>query len=295
MQNNCPVCSSEQTSLLHKVKDHFLTGEKFIIWKCDNCDFCFTIQAPGENKISEYYKSEEYISHSDTSKGLTNRLYHLARQWMLRSKFNIIRKYSIKNQGKLLDIGCGTGYFAAYMNKKNWDCIGIEADRDAKKYAEERFGLKVFGLNDMKSFNSSEFNVVTLWHVLEHLSSPKEVLNEISRILDEKGICIIALPNTGSFDAHYYKNYWAAWDVPRHLWHFNISSFKNLIENSGLHLIAIKRMPLDSFYISMISEKYRGSGISFLKGLLIGKIGWISSWFDKSKSSSLIYILVKES
>lgn len=295
MRNSCPVCSSEQTSLLHIVKDHFLSGEDFNIWKCENCNFCYTIDPPAENKISEYYKSEEYISHSDTTKGLTNRLYHMARQWMLRSKFSIIRKYSIKKQGKLLDIGCGTGYFAAYMNDKNWDSIGIEADQDAKKYAEEKFGLKVFSLNDLNSFKSSEFSVVTLWHVLEHLTSPKEVLGEISRVLDQKGICIIALPNTDSFDAHYYKTYWAAWDVPRHLWHFNISSFGNLIENSGLHLRAIKRMPLDSFYISMLSEKYRGSGISLLKGLVIGKIGWISSWFKKSKSSSLVYILVKES
>ncbi len=295
MQNNCPVCSSEHTSLLHKVKDHFLTGEDFNIWKCDNCNFCFTIDPPAENKISEYYKSEEYISHSNTSKGLTNRLYHMARQWMLRSKFSIIQKYSIKKRGRLLDIGCGTGYFASYMNNKDWDSIGIEADQNAKKYAEEKFGLKVSSLNDLKSFSSSEFNVVTLWHVLEHLSSPKEILDEISRILDEKGICIVALPNTDSYDANYYKTYWAAWDVPRHLWHFNISSFKNIIENSGLRLRAIKRMPLDSFYISMLSEKYRGSGISFLKGLVIGKIGWISSWFKKYKSSSLIYILVKES
>ena len=295
MQNNCPVCSSEHTSFFKKVKDHFLSGEDFNIRKCDNCNFCFTIDPPAENKISEYYKSEEYISHSDTSKGLTNRLYHLARKWMLRSKYLIVRKYSCKKQGRLLDIGCGTGYFAAYMNAKNWDSIGIEADPDAKKYAEERFGIKVFSLGDIKSFKSSEFNVVSLWHVLEHLSSPKEVIIEINRILGENGVCIIALPNTDSFDANYYKEDWAAWDVPRHLWHFNISSFKRLTKDSGLKLISARRMPLDSFYISILSEKYRGSGIAFMRGLLIGKLGWISSWFKKTKSSSLIYILVKES
>jgi 2-polyprenyl-3-methyl-5-hydroxy-6-metoxy-1,4-benzoquinol methylase len=214
---------------------------------------------------------------------------------MLRNKFRIINKYSGKKQGKLLDIGSGTGYFAAYMNERNWISTGIEADQDARSFAEEKFGLTVYKLNDIKSFNASEFNVVTLWHVLEHLPSPKEVLRDISRILDEKGICVIALPNTDSFDAHYYNKHWAAWDVPRHLWHFNLSSFKRLAKDSGLKLISTRRMPLDSFYISMLSEKYRGSVMSFLKGIIAGKIGWISSWFNKSRSSSLIYILEKES
>ncbi len=295
MQHKCPLCSSESTSLLYTVSDHFLSREDFNIWKCDYCKFCFTIDPPDENKISKYYKSEDYISHSDTSKGITNRLYHIARRWMLRSKFRTVSKASGKKQGKLLDIGCGTGYFAAYMNDRHWNSIGIEADIDAKKYAEEKFGLTVLSLDEIQSFSASEFNVVTLWHVLEHLWSPKEVLNEISRILDKTGVCIIALPNNDSFDAHYYKKYWAAWDVPRHLWHFNLSSFKSLIKDSDLQLRSFSRMPLDSFYISILSERYRGSGISFLKGIAIGKIAWISSWFKKSKSGSLIYILEKKS
>jgi 2-polyprenyl-3-methyl-5-hydroxy-6-metoxy-1,4-benzoquinol methylase len=294
MQNNCPVCSGKSVSSLFTVKDHFFSGEEFEILGCKDCSLSYTLNAPDETEIAKYYKSDEYISHSDTKKGITNRLYHIARSWMLGKKSRIVEKMVVRKKGSLLDIGCGTGYFASHMVKKGWTCCGIETDKDARKYAEDVKGLDVFGPEKLSGFTSGEFDVVTLWHVLEHLPHPKDILKEISRLLDSKGLCIIALPNTDSYDAKFYGKDWAAWDVPRHLWHFNRSSFIKLIEDSDLSLKSVRRMPLDSFYISILSERYLGSRWSFLKGITIGKIGWIFSWFNRSRSSSLIYILKKE-
>lgn len=294
MQNNCPVCSGKSVSSLLTVKDHFLSGEEFEILRCKDCSFSYTLNTPNETEIGKYYKSDEYISHSDTKKGITNRLYHIARSWMLGKKSRIATKMTIQKKGSLLDIGCGTGYFASHMVRKGWTCCGIETDKDARKHAEDAFGLDVYGPEELSNFTSGEFDVVTLWHVLEHLPNPKEVIKEISRLLDNRGTCIIALPNTDSHDAKYYGKDWAAWDVPRHLWHFNRSSFTKLIEDSDLSLKSVRRMPLDSFYISLLSERYQGSRWSFIRGMIIGKIGWIYSWFKRDKSSSLIYILKKE-
>ncbi len=212
---------------------------------------------------------------------------------MISQKFKIVKKSSSVPSGKIIDIGCGTGYFAGFMKNKGWNSAGIESDPDAKRFAENNFGLHVYNLKHLDKFDPGEFDSVTMWHVLEHLFHPGDILTKIHSLLKNKGTCIIALPNRDSLDARYYKEMWAAYDVPRHLWHFNIESFNTLIKKSSFQIKKIKRMPFDAFYISIISERYKGSRIAIVKGLLFGTYSWIVSLFDKSKSSSLIYVLTK--
>jgi SAM-dependent methyltransferase len=277
----------------HICTDHFISGETFATEQCEECGFVFTQDYPGEESIGRYYESEEYISHSDTSEGIINKLYRLSRNLMLLKKSAIIRHATGLKTGNLLDIGSGTGYFADFMKRKGWKVRGIEISAKARDFSRAQFGLKVLDPAEIGQLEPSQFDCITLWHVLEHFQDPVKYMKDISRLLKPDGVCVVALPNSGSYDAEKYKEYWAAWDVPRHLWHFSPFTFRRFAENEGFEITAIKRLPLDVFYISAISEKYKGSKLHFLKGMITGKWFWLLSSFNILKSSSLIYILRK--
>ena len=213
---------------------------------------------------------------------------------MLTKKFRIISRFSGIPTGSLLDIGCGTGYFPAFMKSKGWSAVGIESDKNASEFASKNLGIDVYILNDLETLREEPFDAITLWHVLEHLYNPKKLIEDAFHLLKNDGILVIALPNNDSLDASLYKQDWAAWDVPRHLWHFNFDSFSKLIDGTGFSLIRTLRMPFDSFYVSILSEKASNKKLSFLRGIVTGLIGWCFSLFRKRKSSSLIYILKKE-
>ncbi len=292
--NNCPACESSDIKTRYICTDKLVSGEEFPVVECSNCGILFTDKLPEESSFGSYYKSEDYISHSDTKQGLFNKIYHIARNRMLRQKFNIVCTYSGLHKGELLDIGCGTGYFPGYMKSKGWNAIGIESDSDAAAFAIEKFGIEILKPEVLHKLPKGNFNAVTLWHVLEHLADAKSLLPEISKLMSKDGVLTIAVPNNKSYDARMYREKWAAWDVPRHLWHFNISSLKEFIRDTDLELIKILRMPLDAFYVSVLSEKNYNSKLAIVKGFIIGFFGLIASAFDKSASSSLIYILKKK-
>ena len=291
MKSNCIVCGSDSVSGHIDVTDWFLSKESFSIISCGNCGFMRTSGAPSEDKIGNYYKSEEYISHSDNRKGITHSLYHWVRSLMLRRKFRLVQKYSDCKKGKLLDIGCGTGYFPAFMKGNGWLAEGIEKDEDARNFAIDRFGLKVSSPGELISYHGTNTDVVTLWHVLEHIHDPANIMEDARKILRPGGACIVALPNCESIDARHFGPYWAAWDVPRHLWHFCMNTFCEFASGNGFEVVAIKRMPFDGFYVSILSSRYRSGGSGLLSGLLTGSWGWMTSLFRKSASSSLIYVL----
>lgn len=291
----CPVCNESKTGKLFSVTDYLLSKESFDLLKCEACGFIFTSDPPSPDAIGSYYKSEDYISHSDTTEGFFNRVYHLVRKIMLSKKYNLIKHYSGTNKGSILDIGCGTGYFPGYMKNKGWSALGIESDKQASAYASSKFGLDILEMDDIMSMPAEEFDAVTLWHVLEHLYEPSVTLSMADRILKEDGVLIIALPNNASFDARHYGAKWAAWDVPRHLWHFNQESFSRLVSGTGFEITTVRRMPFDVFYVSVLSEQNQGKRLAFIRGLLIGSIGWFSSLLEKSDCSSLIYVLKKKS
>ena len=289
---NCPVCGSTNIKSFLSCRDFCASGEIFNIEKCQNCGFAFTQQFPDEEEIGRYYDTPAYISHSDTRKGIINAAYHLVRKAMLRKKADLTERYAVPcKKGTLLDIGCGTGYYAATMKSRGWETVGIEKNRSAAAFSAEHQGIRALPPNELATFKEGTFDVITLWHVLEHLQELHWTAETLKRLLKQEGTLIIALPNEQSYDARHYKDYWAAWDVPRHLWHFSPDTFEKFITRYGFTIVERKRMPFDGFYISMLSEKYQKKSVPFIPGFLHGLIGWVASWFDYKKSSSVIYIL----
>ena len=229
----CPLCNSDKISLQFICTDHFISKETFQVYKCGECGFEFTQDYPEENDIGKYYESEEYISHSNTSKGISNKLYRIARNIMLHRKLDITRGASGLDTGRLIDIGSGTGYFADTMKRAGWDVTGIEINDRARNFSKSMFGLDVSGPDDISAMESGSVDCITLWHVLEHFHDPNKFAREVLRLLKPDGVCIIALPNSSSYDAKNYGKFWAAYDVPRHLWHFNPSTFSRFAEKTG--------------------------------------------------------------
>ena len=291
--DRCPLCSSEKIDVQFRCIDHFITNEQFAIVCCNSCGFLFTQDYPEENEIYKYYESDNYISHSDTSKGLVNKIYHLIRQLMLLRKRGIINRFTGLKSGSLLDVGSGTGHFASVMKKSGWAVKGVEISAKARNFSASTFDLEVISPEFLSALEANSFDCVTMWHVLEHFHDPFRYISDIIRLLKPGGVCIVALPNSGSFDAKYYRQTWAAYDVPRHLWHFDTVTFGDFSDKSGLKLERQLVLPFDVFYISALSEKYKGSRWPFITGLI--RAAWFSflTLFKRKRSSSVIYILRK--
>jgi len=285
---SCFICGSKEFLIFLDCKDHFLSQEKFKIIECENCGFKFISPRPDENEIGKYYQSEEYISHSGNKKGLVNLVYQIIKNYTIPKKFLLINKYS---KGKtILDIGCATGEFLNFFKSRNWRTFGIEPNEKAREFANENFGLDVYEENKIKKFENNYFDVITMWHVLEHVHNLNERVGEIKRILKNDGILFVALPNPDSFDAKYYKEYWAGYDVPRHLYHFNKLNVKELFDKFDMKIIQKIPMKFDAFYISLLSEKYKTGRKNWFRGLYNG---WISnlSGMKSNNHSSLIYLI----
>lgn len=264
----CPVCESTQFGTHLQVKDWMITHESFTIQKCNSCGFHFTNPIPNEETIGSYYKSEEYVSHSSTNKGLVNKLYNLVRNLTLDHKVSLIRSYTKGNS--VLDIGSGTGHFLNACVKEGLFVQGLEPDVDARNFAKEHFDLNLQELDTLKAIETNSKDVITMWHVLEHVYHLKRDVAEMVRVMKDNGTLFIAVPNMDSYDAKVYKEYWAAYDVPRHLYHFQENTIKQLFSQFGLECVKIVPMKFDAYYVSMLSEKYKGGNIvkAFLNGLL---------------------------
>ncbi len=287
---SCPVCKSTNINKFLESNDFSTSHEDYTIFKCNDCSFAFTQDIPDEESIGKYYKSEEYVSHSDTKKGLFFKLYHIVRNYMLKSKQKTVEKISGKKSGELLDIGTGTGYFINQMKTGGWTVTGIEQDEDARNFGKSNFGLNVFDKDKLFEFEENSFDVVTMWHVLEHIHRYNEYLTQIKKILKPGGKLIIAVPNYTSYDAKHYQKYWAAYDLPIHLWHFSPNSIKLLLSKYDFNLIKKKGMSFDSFYVSILSEKYKKSSLGLIKGVFFGGISLISAWGNVNNYSSIIYM-----
>jgi len=292
--NKCPLCGSGDIILLYECTDYLVSRERFPVYRCRSCTFIFTNNIPEEKEAARYYQSEEYISHSDNNNGLINSIYQYVRRWMLSSKLRMLKKESGLVKASVLDIGSGSGYFPAYLINKGWECQGIEISKEARHYAGERNNIGLKPPEDINNFENNSIDIVTMWHTLEHFYQPGEYLGSSYRILRDKGLLVIALPNHQSYDARKYREEWAAWDVPRHLWHHNIDTIKLLCDKYGFKLKSIYRLPFDAYYVSALTEKNKKSSIPLIKGFTTGFISWISSILIKRNTSSLVYIFRKD-
>lgn len=292
--NFCPVCNSKEISSVMSCVDYLTTKEEFTLCNCANCNFTFTQDFPNESSIAKYYDAPEYISHSDTKKGIINQLYHSARNIALKSKINLVNKYTNTTNKSLLDIGCGTGYFLEEAIKQRWNVSGIEKSESVRNGVNKRLGISVNDSDFLPQINSESKDAITMWHVLEHIENLNETMDHLHRILKKDGTVFIALPNKRSADAIHYKAFWAAYDVPRHLWHFSPSDFGQLAKKHNFELVKEKAMYFDPFYISMLSEKYKGTPLSSIVGLIKGGYFYLCSLFNTKKCSSIIYILKKQ-
>lgn len=282
--------SEKQSNLpSFNVKDFSVTGEEFTLVFDDYFEYFKTTPQPKEDQLSVYYKSEDYISHTDAKRNTLERLYHFVKNIALGEKVKLIN--SLKTDSNLLlDIGCGTGDFLKTASDNNWEVLGIEPYEQARSIANAKTKNSVFDVTHLKQLNDHSFDVITLWHVLEHLPDLDNQLSNIKRLLKPNGVLVIAVPNYRSYDAQFYKSFWAAYDVPRHLWHFSQRSISKLFEPYQMKVIQKKPMIFDAFYVSLLSEKYQYGRFRYIKAIWVG----LQSNFKAMRTgeySSLIYIL----
>ncbi len=284
----CIVCENKSFTLFLKCKDHFLSKEDFTIQECQKCGFRITNPRPFENHLGEYYESDEYISHSNTKKGLVSAIYQKVRNHTLKKKYQLLTAFCDK--GKILDVGCATGEFLNVFKQNDWTVYGIEPNENARNFAISNYGLDIGAEDNIKKLDPKSFDVVTMWHVLEHVSELNERINEIKILLKNNGILVIAVPNCNSLDAKIYKEYWAAYDLPRHLYHFTQNSITGLLNKHKFELKKIIPMKFDSYYVSLLSEKYKSGKQKYLKAAWNGFRSNLYARSNKNEYSSLIYI-----
>lgn len=277
---------STTTKAYLKVKDHSVSGEVFDLVLNEQLHLLKTEPQPTAENLGSYYESEDYISHTDGKRSLFEKLYHTVKQKALKDKVKLVTRYQ-PAKGKLLDIGAGTGDFLVAAKKAGWQTQGIEPSEKAKAIATEK------GVNFAESLDSvadHTYDAITMWHVLEHVPDVEKQIAELKRILKPDGILIVAVPNYRSYDAQYYGSYWAAYDVPRHLWHFSKTAIKKLFNAEAMEVIKILPMVFDSFYVSLLSEKYKTGKMNFLKGFWVG-LKSNAKASSTSEYSSHIYVI----
>ena len=288
----CPICGHTEFSNFLICNDHLVTDESFAIVQCNNCGLKLTNPRPTSENLYKYYDSPNYDSHKEQTSSLVDIVYNLARKFALSNKLGLINSLS-PDKGHLLDVGCGTGAFIEYCSNNRWDVTGIENVERARSIAEKTSSAKVFSSLDEVNVEK-EFEVITLWHVLEHLGDLQGTLNNLRKALKKDGHVLIAVPNSDSWDCEKYREMWAGYDVPRHLFHFNQLTISKLAKECRFRVTGTIPMKLDAFYVSLLSEKYIHGRNRLLKAFISG---WKSNrWAKKNQNnySSLIYILSKK-
>ncbi|HVS95439.1 MAG TPA: class I SAM-dependent methyltransferase [Puia sp.] len=292
--SHCPSCRSERIQPVLSAVDHMVSHETFAIWQCAQCSLRFTQDAPDAASIGPYYRSDSYISHSNTSKGLINRLYHLVRKETLAEKYRLIASATRTKQGRLLDVGSGTGAFAGYMQERGWEAIGLEPDATAREVAKADHHVELLDIGQLFSQPADGFDAITLWHVLEHVHDLHSYMEQLKTLVRRSGRIFIAVPNYTCYDAAVYRSNWAAYDVPRHLYHFSPAAMQTLLVEHGLQLQGSQPMWYDSYYISLLSEKYRRNGRgNLVRAAAVGLLSNAKAFINKSHCSSLIYVVSK--
>ena len=290
---SCPVCDNREIAFKLTATDFTVSHEQFEIWECSSCTLRFTQNIPDGEHIGKYYISEEYISHSDTKKGLINSLYHKVRKRTLNLKRKLITTNTGIPSGNILDIGAGTGAFLHTMKQAGWNATGIEPDETARGKAKELYGIEFRENEQLFALPDNSFDAITMWHVLEHVHDLQAYVKKLRELLKPDGHIFIAVPNYTCYDEEAYKEYWAAYDVPRHLYHFSPRSMKALIKRNALTLKKVAPMWFDSFYVSLLSEKYKNGKTNYASAFINGCLSNLKALMNKERCSSVIYIIKK--
>jgi len=286
----CPVCHSEKLANYLSTRDYFLTQEPFSLSKCADCGLVFTNPRPEDVDLAFYYNSPNYLSHHAGGFSITRWIYQFLRKRNIRRKYRLIQSF-IPN-GKILDVGCGTGEVLDFFKRAGWEVQGIEPNEKARLFAEKTYGLHVSDESELLNLPGESFDVISLWHVLEHVPNLDQRLSVLKKLLKPNGFLVIALPNLASWDAKYYGKFWAALDVPRHLYHFTPDSFQKLALRHGCKVIKQLPMKLDAYYVSLLSEKYSGHCCYYLRAFVLGYRSNQKARHNL-QYSSMIYILKK--
>lgn len=267
------------------VKDHSVSQEVFELLYNQEFDMLVTHPQPSLEKLPSYYESVNYISHTDGNKSLFEKMYQFVKSIALKNKLKLINSQSPK--GSILDIGAGVGDFLSVAKNDGWQTTGIEPSEKAKAIAISK---GVSFVESLSQLQNNSFDIITMWHVLEHVPDLENQISELKRLIKPTGTIIIAVPNFKSFDANHYKEFWAAFDVPIHLWHFSKTAIQKLFAKQNLELVKVLPMKFDSFYVSLLSEKYKTGKMNFINAFFIGlKSNWKGS--QNSEYSSHIYVI----
>jgi 2-polyprenyl-3-methyl-5-hydroxy-6-metoxy-1,4-benzoquinol methylase len=270
-----------------KTRDFSVTGEEFELWLDE--DLQMLVTRPKPENLDIYYQSEAYISHTDANATFSDKIYQRVKSFSLWMKTRLINGYADGNK-TLLDIGAGTGDFLLAARNKGWSVQGVEPNQDARLRSRKK-RMELF--QDMESLPKREFQVITLWHVLEHLPDLENQIGKLRWHLEDGGTLIVAVPNFKSYDAQHYQEFWAAYDVPRHLWHFSRTAIDGIFSKHDLKVVATRPMVFDAFYVSLLSEKYKTGRSNYFKAFWMGMLSNITGWIIK-EHSSIIYILKKD-
>jgi 2-polyprenyl-3-methyl-5-hydroxy-6-metoxy-1,4-benzoquinol methylase len=275
-----------ENNIYINTQDYSVSKENFDLLLDEDSGLLKTYPQPNPENLTKYYESEDYISHTDGKRSLFEKTYHIVKSFSLNNKLKIINSFS-PFKGKILDIGSGTGDFLVAAQKNGYSTFGFEPNTKAQQIALQK-GISF--TNQLSDFENNFFDVITMWHVLEHVPDLQKQISELKRLLKPNGTIFIAVPNYKSYDAHYYKTFWAAYDVPRHLWHFSKKAIEIVFKKNQIQLIDIKPLFFDSFYVSLLSEKHKTGKMNFLNAF---RIGFLSNWkaYREKEYSSHIYIL----
>lgn len=289
---DCPSCNHKSFTPYLTCKDYTYSQEEFQIQQCDNCKLLFTNPRPDNQSISKYYDNPEYVSHTDTKEGLIFSIYGAVKRFSLKQKRRLLEAKTIDKT--VLDYGAGSGDFSNELASNGWDVTSYEPNNKARLLIQQK-NTSVKIISSLSDLSSSSISVITLWHVLEHVHNLKETLLEFERILRPGGTLVIAVPNDASFDARFYREDWAAYDVPRHLYHFNPNSLNPLLSRIGFSISEMKPLWFDSTYVSLLSEKNKKTNafVGWVRALIVGQLSNLQTLSNTQKCSSITYVYKK--
>ena len=270
-----------------------VSREPFTLLRCPSCGVVYTLDPPSEDKMNLYDKLDMKLKLGDAPSGLIGKLYYRVRNRMLRKKARLVERQAYRTSGALLNYGAKTGFFSHKMERRGWKVTSVERYHEERLFSLEMFHHRMIDIPEMDNLMAGTFDVITLWHVFEHCHNPGELLDRFHELLRPGGILVMACPNVRSTDAMHYGPYWAAYDVPRHLWHFCPSSISTFAHRHGFTLMHHERLPYDCFYISILSEKHMRHRMAFIRGMMVGLRSWLVSLTKRGRSSSLVYVFRK--